>query len=122
MPLHASAERPTPTDIHLRTNCHSSTAYQPAMAARMAALTVKAKPAGHCSWLVQPSNMLDTTTLVGSNRFLHKRTKNSSWEGIMKALLRVTRGKDLCKVRHQSLIGRNNASPNLHKTLIICDW
>jgi len=87
------------------------------MAARMAALTSKAKPAGHCSWLVQPSNMLDTTTLSGSNRLFHKRTKNSSWEGIMKALPRVTGGKDLCKTCHQSHRGRNNASPNCKKPL-----
>ena len=40
----------------------------------------------------------------------------------MQALPRVTHGKDLCKTRHQSLMGRNYASPNLHKTLIICDW
>ena len=38
------------------------------------------------------------------------------------ALPRVTHGKDLCKTRHQSLMGRNYASPNLHKTLIIYDW
>ena len=40
----------------------------------------------------------------------------------MQALPRVTHGKDLCKIRHQSLMGRNYASPNLHKTLIIYDW
>ena len=56
---------------------------------------------------------------------LHKKTKISqsySWEGIMQALPRVTLGKDLCKTRHQSLMGRNYASPNLHKTLILYDW
>jgi len=39
-----------------------------------------------------------------------------SWEGIMQAFPRVTHGKDLCKTRHQSLMGRNYA------TLIIYDW
>jgi len=38
----------------------------------------------------------------------------------MQALPRVTH--DLCKTRHQSLMERNYASPNLHETLIICDW
>jgi len=40
----------------------------------------------------------------------------------MEALPRVTLGKDLCKTHHQSLMARNYASPNLHKTLIIYDW
>jgi len=40
----------------------------------------------------------------------------------MQALPRITHGKDLCETHHQSLIGRNYASPNLHKTLIIYDW
>jgi len=48
-----------------------------------------------------------------SNRLLHKRTEFLSWEGIMQALLpRVTHGKDLSKTCHQSLMGRNYASPN----------
>jgi len=40
----------------------------------------------------------------------------------MQALPRVTHGKDLYKTCHQSLMERNYASPNLHKTLIIYDW
>jgi len=36
----------------------------------------------------------------------------------MQALPRVTHGKDLCKARHQSLMGRNYASPNLHSLIL----
>ena len=41
----------------------------------------------------------------------------------MQAYLELLMGiKDLCKTHQQSLMGRNYASPNLHKTPIICDW
>ena len=57
-----------------------------------------------------------------SNRLLHRRTKISQSKGIMQALPTVAHAKDLCRICHQSLMGSNYASPNLHKTLIICNW
>jgi len=70
--LHAPAERPTPNYMHLCTiatsvcnGCQSSTA--------------RAKPPAHFFWPIQPSNMLDTTTLLlCTNRSPRVRLKSSS--------------------------------------------